>query len=200
MIPLSAKDPRLEQVSTQMRHTWFVWGVVPLAVSIVATLMVASAANADIGMTPMAMERRFQLLLALAAGLFLIGFSLDSHWTGAQKLAKRILLAAGQKPDAKGKFPRLTLRQQQELSQHSGLVFSSILSSVQALAMIGAAIAVVAVLAAAAHLGVSYAIMLLILATGYQLFVFSRHSYYREVMAAAAEGRLVHEQEEETTA
>lgn len=184
-------------MTVQMRHTWFVWGLVPLAISIVATLLVASAANAATTMTPMGLERRFQVLLALSAGLFLIGFSLDSHWTGAQKLAKRILLAAGLRPDRKGKFPKLSLRQQQDLSQHSDLVFGSILSSVQALTLIGGAIAVVAVLAAAAHLGISYAVMLLILAVGYQLFVLSRHSYYREVMAAAAEGRLVHEQENE---
>jgi hypothetical protein len=197
MVPLSTRDPRLEQMTVQMRHTWFVWGIVPLAVCIVATLLVASAANAATEMTPMALERRFQLLLAIAAGLFLIGFSLDSHWTGAPKLARRVLLAAGLKPDRKGKFPKLTLRQQQELSQHSDLVFQSILSSVQALTLIGGAIALIAILAAAAHLGLSDAVKLLILAAGYQLFVFSRHSYYREVMAAGAEGRLVHEQEDD---
>jgi hypothetical protein len=200
MIPLSVKDPRLQQVTSQMRHTWFVWGIVPLALCIVATLLVASAANDATEMTPMGLERRFQLLLALAAGLFLIGFSLDSHWTAAPKLARRLLLAAGLQPDSKGHFPKLTARQQQDLTQHSDLVFHSILSSVQALTIIGAAIGLVAVLAALAHLGLSYAVMLLILAAGYQLFVLSRHSYYREVMTAAAEGRLLHEQEDETTA
>lgn len=180
-----------------MRHTWFVWGIIPLAASIVLTLLIVAALNGQPDMTAMTMERRFQLLLAIAAGLFLIGFSLDSHWTGAQKLARRLLLAAGITPDSRGRFPRLTARQQLQLAGHSNLVFDSILSSVQALTVIGAAIALVAVLAAAARLGLSYAIMLLILSAAYQLFVLSRHSYYKEVMLAAAEGKLLFEQEEE---
>jgi len=195
---MSATDPRLDKTTSQMRHAWFMWGIIPLAAAIVLTLVVVSLANADVHMTPMGMERRFQILLALGAGLFLIGFSLDSHWTGAQKLAKRLLIASGVEPDAKGHFPKLTARQQQALAGYSDLVFQSILSSVQALTIIGGAIALVAVLTAAAHLGLGYAVMMLLLAASYQLFVFSRHSYYREVMTAAAEGRLVVEQEEET--
>lgn len=195
---MSSNDPRLEKVTAQMRQTWFVWGVIPLGVAIVLTLMVVALMNAEATLTPMGLERRFQILLALSAGLFLIGFSLDSRWTAAPKLARRIMLAAGLQPDEKGRWPRLTARQQQQqLVSHSGLVFSSILSSVLALTAIGGAIDVIAVLAAAARLGLSYAIMLLILAAGYQLFVFSRHAYYKEVMLAASEGRLVVEREEE---
>jgi hypothetical protein len=194
---MSAHDPRLEKITTRMRHTWFVWGVVPLVASIVVTLLVASLANADTHLTPMGLERRFQFLLAIAAGLFLIGFSLDSHWTGAQKLAKRLMLAAGIAPDEKGHFPKLTARQQLNLADHSDIVFNSIIASVLALTVIGGVIAVVAILAAAAQLGLSYAVMLLIVAGAYQLFVFSRHSYYREVMAAASDGKLTVEQEEE---
>lgn len=194
---MSIHDPRLQATTSQMRHTWFIWGIIPLAASVVLTLLAVSLANADVHMTPMTMERRFQVLLAIGAGLFLIGFSLDSHWTGAQKLARRLTLAAGIQPDEKGRFPRLTARQQQQLALQSDIVFKSVLSSVQALAIIGGAIAVVAILAAAAHLGLSYAVMLLVLAASYQLFVFSRHSYYREVMIAAAEGKLVVEQEDD---
>jgi hypothetical protein len=194
---MSAHDPRLEKITSQMRHTWFVWGIVPLVASIVLTLLVASVANADTQMTPMGLERRFQFLLAIAAGLFLIGFSLDSHWTGAQKLAKRLLLAAGIEPDEKGRYPKPTGRQQLNLAEHSDIVFKSIISSVLALTVIGGAIAVVAILAAGSQLGISYAAMLLIVAAAYQFFVFSRHSYYREVMAAASDGKLTVDQPEE---
>jgi len=195
---MATQDPRLLKMTSQMRHAWFMWGIIPLAAAIVLTLLAVALVNADVPMTPMGLERRFQVLLALGAGLFLIGFSLDSHWTGAQKLAKRLALAADIQPDQKGHFPRLTARQQQQLADHSDLVFNSILASVQALTIIGGAIALVAILAALARLGLSYAVMMLVLAASYQLFVFSRHSYYREVMIAAAEGKLVVEQEEET--
>ena len=196
MIALTNDDLQLQQLTSRMRHTWFIWGLVPLGLSIVITLFVAALATAEVHMTDMALERRFQLLLAIGAGLFLIGFSLDRHWTGSQKLAKRLAIAAGVGPDKDGKWPKLTARQAQSLGQFSNLVYESILSSVQALTIIGAAIAVVAILAAGAHLGLSYAIMMLMLAAAYQLFVFSRHSYYREVMSAAADGRLLVEQEE----
>lgn len=194
---MSLHDPRLESTTARMRFCWFVWGVIPLAVATVLTLVAVSIVDGDSALTPMGMERRFQVLLAIGAGLFLIGFSLDSHWTGAQKLAKRLQLAAGLQPDEKGNFPRLTARQQQQLAAYSDLVFESILASVRALTIIGGAIAAVAVLVALAHLGLSYAVMMLILAASYQLFVFSRHSYYREVMIAAAEGKLAVEQEDD---
>jgi len=181
----------------RMRQTWLVWGLVPWAGAFVLTLFVASFAHADTRLSEMALERRFQVLLAFAAGLFLLGFSLDSHWTNAQKLARRLLLAAGLKPDRKGRFPKLSLRQRQELFRHNELVYHSLLSSVWALTIIGTAIAAIAVLAAAARLGLAYAAMLLIVAAAYQLFVFSRHAYYKEVITAAAQGTLAADSEEQ---
>ncbi|MEN6548283.1 MAG: hypothetical protein ABFE07_19760 [Armatimonadia bacterium] len=182
----SELDPRLVEVSSRLRYNWLSWGVLPLAVFAVLTLFVAAFQTAAPDLSAMQMERRFQVILAISAGLFLIGFSLDSHWTSAQKLARRLSLLAGldlekaQKPSRK-------------LAEQADLVFESILSSSLALTVIGAAIGLMAILAAAARLGMSYSVMMLLVAAAYQLFVFSRHSYYREVMEAAAAGKLVFE-------
>lgn len=188
-------DPRLQQTAAQLQHNWLIWGLMPLAFSILATLMVAAYMATATDMSPMQMERRFQVILAISAGLFLIGFSLDSHWTSAQKLAKRLAQRAGLDPmqDPKKAKKLEPWRVNQKLAPQADLVFESIAASSLALTIIGAAIGLTAILAAAARLGISYSAMMLIVAAAYQLFVFSRHSYYKEVMAAAAAGKLVYE-------
>lgn len=183
---ISERDPRLVEVSTRLRHNWLSWGILPLAVFVVLTLFVAAFQTAAPGLSDMQMERRFQVILGISAALFLIGFSLDSHWTSAQKLARRLSMQAGLDPEKAQKSAR-------KLAEQADLVFESILSSSLALTVIGAAIGLMAILAAAGRLGMDYSIMLLLVAAAYQLFVFSRHSYYREVMEAAAAGKLVFE-------
>lgn len=190
---------RLTAVQQQMTKSWLLWGLLPLAASVVVTLMVVAFVGSDSALTPMGMERRFQLILAIGAGLFLIGFSLDSHWTNAQKLARRLDHAAGLDeigPSGKPKKRPEGRALELALIPQANLVFDSILSSVQALTLAGAGIAVCAVLTAAARLGLAYSLMLLILAASYQAFVYSRHRYYREVMEAAGEGQLIYVPEE----
>ena len=190
---------RLTEVRSQLMKSWLVWGLLPLAASIVLTLLVNALMSGEATMTLMTLERRFQFILALGAGLFLIAFSLDSNWTNVQKLAKRIDSAAGlDAPGPGGKPKKRPDGRSLELLliPHAGLVFDSILASVQALTLAGAGIAICAILAAAARLGLGYSLMLLILAASYQAFVLSRHTYYREVMETAAEGKLVYVPEE----
>lgn len=188
----------LHEVKRRLLRVWLAWGLLPLAISIVLTLLTVALASGQMNMTPMQMERRFQVILAIAAGLFLIAFSLDSNWTNAQKMAKKIAaeagldaLGPGGKPKKRPEGRSLELL----LMPHAGIVINSIVGSVQALAFAGAGIAVCGILAASAHLGIGYSVMLLILALSYQLFVLSRHAYYNEVMETAVAGRLVHDPE-----
>ncbi|MHB8994415.1 MAG: hypothetical protein ACYC63_04115 [Armatimonadota bacterium] len=183
-----------EDVKARMVRVWLTWGILPLAASIVLTLLVNALMSNGAEMTAMHLERRFQFILAIGAGLFLIAFSLDSNWTNAQKMAKKIETAAGlDTPGSAGKPKKRPEGRTLELTlaPFANIVIESILASVQALALAGAGIAACAILAAAARLGLSYSIMLLILAASYQLFVLSRHTYYREVMQTALEGKLV---------
>lgn len=188
----------LGEIKRRLLRTWLTWGLLPVGISIVLTLLVDALVSLPVAMTDMQMERRFQFILAIAAGLFLIAFSLDSNWTNAQKMAQKIEAAAeldgpgpGGKPKKRPDGRTLELL----LAPHAGIVINSILGSVQALAFAGAGIAACAILAAAAHLGIGYAIMLLILAVSYQLFVLSRHPYYSEVIETAVAGRLAYDPE-----
>ena len=186
----------LADVKQRLLRIWLAWGLLPLGLSIVLTLLVSALVSAQLTMSPMQMERRFQFILALGAGLFLIAFSLDSNWTNAQKMARKIETAAGLDVPGPGGKPKKrpegrTL--EQLLAPHAGIVITSILGSVQALAFAGAGIAACAILAAAAHLGVEYSVMMLILGLSYQLFVLSRHAYYNEVMETAVAGRLTYD-------
>jgi hypothetical protein len=183
-----------DEAKARMVRVWLTWGILPLAASIVITLLVNALMSGGAEMTAMHMERRFQFILAIGAGLFLIAFSLDSNWTNAQKMAKKIDAAAGLDAPGPGGKPKKrpegrTL--ELTLAPFANIVIDSILASVQALALAGAGIAACAILAAAARLGLGYSVMLLILAASYQLFVLSRHTYYREVMQTALEGKLV---------
>jgi hypothetical protein len=190
-----------DEVKRRMVHVWLTWGLLPLAASIVLTLLVNALVSNGPEMTAMHLERRFQFILALGAGLFLIAFSLDSNWTNAQKLAQKIDSAAGLDAPGPGGKPRKRPEGRSlelALTPFANIVIESILASVQALALAGAGIAVCAILAAAARLGLGYSIMLLILAASYQLFVLSRHTYYREVMQTALEGRLVYVPDEKS--
>jgi hypothetical protein len=188
-----------DDVKARMVRVWLTWGILPLAASIVLTLLVNALMSNGPEMTAMHLERRFQFILAIGAGLFLIAFSLDSNWTNAQKMAKKIETAAGVNPadfaaPSAGGRPKKRSDEptlESALAPFANIVIESILASVQALALAGAGIAACAILAAAARLGLGYSIMLLILAASYQLFVLSRHTYYREVMQTALEGKLV---------
>lgn len=188
----------LDEVKRRLLRVWLAWGLLPLALSIVLTLVMDALVTGQLALTPMQMERRFQVILAIGAGLFLIAFSLDSNWTNAQKMAKKIAAEAGlDAPGPGGKPKKRPEGRSLELllAPHAGIVINSIVGSVQALAFVGAGIAVCGILAASAHLGIGYSVMMLILALSYQLFVLSRHAYYNEVMETAVAGRLVHDLE-----
>lgn len=186
-------EDALEQFAAELRNTWLKWGLLPLAAGIVLTLMAVSLAASPERFTERALELRFQIVLALGAGLFLIGFSLDSHWTNAQKLARRIARAAGlqatpaETEELKKKSGR---RLAETLQGQAQIAADSIMTSTLALTIIGGAVVVTAILAAAAGLGLGSALLLLLLAAEYQFFVYSRHPYYKELLAAARAGEL----------
>lgn len=180
---------RLQQVTEQLHRTWLTWGLLPVAACLVLTLVADTLAGGQAPLSERQIELRFQVIFALSAGLFLIAFSLDNHWTSAQKLGARLLKAAFPEGSEARKVGRQKLAQL--LAAQSPLAFETILSSTLALTIVGGGMGLLAVLAAAARLGVGYAALLLLLAAEYQVFVFSRHAYYKEVLVAAEAGELL---------
>jgi hypothetical protein len=123
--------------------------------------------------------------MAAGAALFLIGFWLDGRWTEAQRLARLVSRAAS----VEGKRPSKA-----QLSEQAYVVMYSLMLSTKALTVVGLLIGLAAVLAAVAGLSFNYSLQLLLLALAFQLFIYSRHPYYREVMLAALQGDLVVEE------
>lgn len=177
---------KLRVTRQSLRQTWLTWGLLPLVVFLVLTIAVDAAQAADFSASPRRMELGFQALFALAAMLFLIVFTVDSHWTNSQRLARRMVQLIEQ--DGR-------LVKPETLAECAPVVFKSVYASSKALTMAGLVVGALAVLAAAGGLGINYSLLVLTLAAGYQLFVLSRHPYYMELMDAAAEGRLLVEVE-----
>ncbi len=177
---------KLRTTRQGLRRRWLAWGLLPLVVCLVLTLAVDAVEAADFAIEPRQLEVNFQAIFAISAMLFLVAFTIDGHWTNAQRLARRIVRLV----ERDGRRVK-----SDTLADYASVVFNSVAGSSQALTVVGVAIAFSAVVAAGMGLGIYYALLILALAAEYQLFVLSRHPYYMEIMAAAAAGRLVLEAE-----
>ncbi len=178
---LDITEIKLRVTRNRLRQTWLIWGLVPLVICLALTLGVNAIHAFDYATSDRQLELSFQAIFAIAAMLFLIAFTVDGHWTNAQRLARRIdreVLAEGRriKPDT--------------LAEYAPVVFQSVYGSSRMLTLMGVATAITAVIGAAAGIGIYYALLVLALAAEYQLFVLSRHPYYLELMNAAAAGEL----------
>jgi len=188
MKTIERNEIRLQVTSRLLRQRWLTWGLLPLLVCLVLTLAVDAVHASDFTMKERQLELNFQAVFAIAAMLFLVAFTIDGHWTNAQRMAGRIahlVIKDGRrtKPDT--------------LSEYAPVVFSSVASSSLGLTIVGVAMAFSAVVAAAGGLGIYYSLLVLALAAAYQVFVLSRHPYYLDIMSAAARGRLVPESDEQ---
>ncbi len=179
----SEQQRKLERLRRRLRHTWLVWGVAPLGIFMLLMLgmsAVEAHQTQPAEASQIQIERKFKAALALSALLFFVGFSLDGRWTDAERLGQRIYKAAG----GDGMRPIRT-----QLAARADLAFKCIDSSVNALTAIGLVMGLIAVLTTLA-LQLTYGLQLLVLAIIYQVFIFSRHPYYDEVLQAAVRGEL----------
>jgi hypothetical protein len=178
----------IQQVNRQLRHMWVVWGLVPLGVAFALMVILSIVHPAKEAALPEQLALGFKGVMAAGAALFLIGFWLDGRWTEAQRLARLVYQQAaggGSRKPSKA-----------QLAEQAYLIMNSLALSTKALTVIGLLIGLAAVLGAAAGLKFDYSAQLLLLALAFQLFIYSRHPYYREVMLAALQGDLVVEEKE----
>ncbi len=164
-----------------LRRTWFTWSVLPLAVFVLLVLLAGSASA--LATEPVGGKKvpdSFQAILAVCALVFLIAFSLDGHWTGAERVAKLL----GGDPTDENALRRIR-------GTDSGQQTTQIMrNSAAALALMGHVIAAGALAALAARCGLAAAGLLLILAAEYHLFLLSRHKDYEQIIGAATNGDL----------
>ena len=175
----------IQEVNRQLRHMWVSWGLAPLALAF-ALMVIMSVVRPANGVTlPEQLALGFKGVMAAGAALFLIGFWLDGRWTEAQRLARMVYKEAG---GNSARPPKA------HLALQADRVMDSLLFSTKALTVIGLLIGLAAVLGATAGLKFGYSMQILLLALAFQLFIYSRHPYYREVMLAALQGELVVEE------
>lgn len=175
------QECKLSDARQRLRRTWLLWGLAPLGLFLLLTLAVSGVEASTADDSEQQMQRRFEAALAVSALLFFVGFSLDGRWTDAERLGKRIHKASGGET-----FTPTRL----QLAASADVAFTSIDGSVTALTAFGIAIGLIAVLAVLSGLPLACGIQLVALAAIYQLFIFSRHPYYNEVLQAAAQGEL----------
>jgi len=180
------QEKKWHQLQQRVSNIWLFWGLFPLGVVII--LMLALASPAVSASTPdatqqkhLVIKRHTEAVMAVSALLFFIGFSLDGRWTDDERIGVRILGAAS------GDQFRPT---RDQLAFHAEKAFQAVNRSVTMLTGIGLAMALLAVASVVIGLPLLNAGQLLGLAAIFQLFVFSRHSYYSDLVYAAISGEL----------
>ena len=177
----------MQAVNRRLREMWIYWGLVPLGAALAVLVVLAALGRSDGVSPPEQLALGFKAVMAIGGALFLAGFWLDGRWTEAQHVAKMILTAASVETARPSKA---------QLAEGADLAMESLMLSTKALTVIGLLIGLAAVLAALAGLQLGFTIQILFLALAFQLFIYSRHPYYRELMEAALRGELVVEEPE----
>jgi len=180
------QEKKWQQLQQRLSNIWLFWGLFPLGVVIVLMLALAgppvSASTAEATQQEhIITKRRTEAVMAVSALLFFVGFSLDGRWTDDERIGARILHAAG------GDRFRPT---RDQLASHAEMAFQAVDRSVAMLTGIGLTMALLPVAAVVIGLPLPNAGQLLLLAAIFQLFVFSRHSYYSDLVYAAISGEL----------
>ena len=159
------------RVRVDLRRTWLIWSVLPLAVFLLALL----AGTAVYASAPVLSQKRaedsFYAFLAISALVFLFAFSLDGYWTNPKRVARAIARHGDGAPAGD-----ITAR--------------VVVGSASALGVMGQVMGLVPILCLSGGAGVTHAYLLLTMAISYHLFLFSRHPYYEQVVEAAASGEL----------
>jgi len=180
------QEKKWHQLQQRLSNVWLFWGLFPLGVVIVLMLALAgpAASASTAGATQqehIVIKHRAEAVMAVSAILFFVGFSLDGRWTDDERVGRRILHAAG------GDQFRPT---RDQLASHAEQAFYAVNRSVTMLTGIGLAMALLVVAAVVIGLPLLNAGQLLVLAAIFQVFAFSRHSYYSDLTYAAISGEL----------
>jgi len=85
----------IEGLREHLLRRWVNWGVVPLLICAVITLLLAMWSPDGPIEGKQQTRLAFEIVFGIAAAVFLAGFYIDGHWTSAERVAKKIYEAAG---------------------------------------------------------------------------------------------------------
>ncbi len=181
-----SQEKKWLQSQQRLSNIWLFWGLFPVGVVIVLMLALAGpAASANTaGATQqehLVIKRRAEAVMAVAALFFFAGFSLDGRWTDDERIGGRILRAAG--------ADQFRPTRDQNASQ-AETAFRAVNLSVTMLTGLVLAMVLLVLVAVVIGLPLVNALYVLVLAAIFQVFVFSRHPYYSDLIYAAISGEL----------
>lgn len=194
---MGTSDPTT-RVRLDLRRTWLIWSVLPLAAFLLALVLSTVAYASQPVLSQKRAEDSFYTLLAISALVFLFAFTVDGYWTNPRRVAETIVrrFSSGAAPVTKGddeQPPELAVSPEQRATVASEVV----LSSASSLGFMGHVIGLAGILCLIGGAGPVHAYLLVSVAVSYQLYLFSRHPYYERVVEAAHSGELRVEEDDE---
>ena len=187
----------LELLHHHLMTRWLLWGLLPLAIC-TAGMFIASASS---GPGPIegkqATRLAFEIVLSIGGALFLAAFYLDGYWTAAERIARRIYIAAGGDEERQPSSWAQSPHHRSQLAGQAQIALGSIKASADAVTLMGSAIGISAIVTVLMGLGLGYGAQMLLFGLFYQLFIFSRHPYYERLAEAATRGELLPPDREE---
>jgi hypothetical protein len=194
---MGTSDPTT-RVRLELRRTWLIWSVLPLAAFLVALVLSTVAYASQPVLSQKRAEDSFYTFLAISALVFLFAFTIDGYWTNPRRVAEAIVkrLNLGLPPANTGPespAPELAASPQERAT----VAHDVVVGSASSLAFMGHAIGLAGILCLVAGAGPVHAYLLVSVAVSYQLYLFSRHPYYERVVEAAHNGELRTEEEDE---
>lgn len=194
---MGTNDPTA-RVRLELRRTWLIWSVLPLAAFLVALVLSTVAHASQPVLSQKRAEDSFYTFLAISALVFLFAFTIDGYWTNPKRVAEAIvkrLNLSPKAPDSAGESPPPELAAPPE--RRATIAHEVVVGSASSLGFMGHVIGLAGILCLLAGAGPVHAYLLISVAVSYQLYLFSRHPYYERVVAAAHNGELRAEEEDE---
>lgn len=194
---MGTSDPTT-RVRLELRRTWLIWSVLPLAAFLVALVLSTVAYASQPVLSQKRAEDSFYTFLAISALVFLFAFTIDGYWTNPKRVAEAIvrrlnLDLAPADPRTESPAPELAASPQERAT----VAHDVVVGSASSLGFMGHAIGLAGILCLLAGAGSVHAYLLISVAVSYQLYLFSRHPYYERVVEAAHNGELRTEEEDE---
>jgi len=159
---------------------WLHWGVAPIVVALVLTVIAARVVPPR-DLSEIQVENVLELFLAIAAGLFLLGFAIDGRALSPERLAKAAEAAVGSSVGSSEPSSDVDAR------PYGPFMRARVLRTASAVSVLGIGMGAAAIGEVLAGGTLRQGMLLIVLGALYQFYVLSRHGYYRDVIDGYAE-------------
>lgn len=188
---MTEEPEEIEILRQHLLRRWLNWGVLPLLICALIVLLLALWGPGGPIEGKQQTRLAFEIVFGVAAAVFLAAFYIDGHWTGAERLARKIFRAAGGNEERHPRSWAQSGAHRSALRSQAAIALGSIRASADAITLMGIAIGLVAIVSVLMGLPGEHAVQILLMGAFYQLFIYSRHPYYIRLAEAALDGKLL---------